>query len=487
MSDTLWLVIDVGSSGVKAALMRDDGEIVATADSPYSTFSAEGGVVEQDADDWWQAAVTACHSLGRDRAAVSAVSITGQMQDLVMLDAAGRPVRPVILYSDTRAKHEAAAVHARFDPHRLRVLTANAQGADALYAKLLWVQQHEPDAIERALIVLFGGADYLCYRLTGAAACDSTTASTTGVFDIRGRRWLDVPLLEALGIAAWAARLPIVVAGGAEVGKASAQAASALGISSGVPVHHAPGDAGATTLGAGSGEIGRAYAYVGSSGWVGFSADAPGSPDQGVFTLAHPHPGRYMHAAPLLTAGGNLDWVMSAFDVHDYAASIEAALAGPITGVTYLPYLNGERAPFIDPLARAAFIGISPSIGRLDLMRAVLEGVVFGYRHVLDVLMSEPPERLILTGGATRSPAWCQLFADILGLPIVLVDGAEHASLRGAVLAAQVARGTRASYALDLPERHTFTPSQRHAADYDRKYAVYRAAYPALKPLFDMG
>ncbi|MBK9121724.1 MAG: hypothetical protein IPM16_01195 [Chloroflexi bacterium] len=487
MNDTLWLVLDVGSSGVKAVLMRDDGAIVTMADAPYSTFSAEGGVVEQDANDWWKAAVAACHALGHDRAEVGAISVTGQMQDLVMLDAAGTPVHPVILYSDTRAKQEAAEVHARFDPHRLRALTANAQGADALYAKLLWVQVNEPDVMARTQVVLFGGADYVCYRLTGAAACDTTTASTTGVFDIRARRWFDQPLLEAMGIEAWASRFPAVVPGGAEAGEVSAHAAAALGVPAGIPVYHAPGDAGATTLGAGSGEIGRAYAYVGTSGWVGFSADASGSPDHGVFTLAHPQAGRYMQAAPLLTAGGNLDWVMNLFDANDYTASIDAALAGPITGVTYLPYLNGERAPFIDPLARAAFIGISPSIDRVDLMRAVLEGVVFGYRHVLDVLMPEPPDRLVLTGGATRSDAWCQLFTDILGLPIVLIEGAEHASLRGAVLSAQVARGTRENYTLSLPERRTFDPNRQHAAQYDRKYAVYRAAYPALKPLFEMG
>ncbi|MCC6566027.1 MAG: hypothetical protein IT298_09725 [Chloroflexi bacterium] len=487
MNDTLWLVLDVGSSGVKAALMDDGGGIVITADAPYSTFSAEGGVVEQDADAWWKAVIDACHHLGHDRAKLGAVNVTGQMQDLVMLDAAGAPVHPVILYSDTRAKHEAAEIHARFGPHRLRALTANSQGADALYAKLLWVQRHDPDVMMRTQIVLFGGADAVCYRLTGAATCDTTTASTTGIFDIRARRWFDSPLLAAVGIEAWASRLPTVVAGGAVGGTVSADAAAALGIPAGIPVHHAPGDAGATTLGAGSGEIGRAYAYAGTSGWVGFSAETPGSPDHGVFTLAHPRAGRYMHAAPLLTAGGNLDWAMSVFEAHDYAASIDAALNGPITGVTFLPYLNGERAPFVDPLARAAFIGISPSVGRADLIRAVLEGVVFGYRHVLDALMAEPLERLILTGGATRSGAWCQLFADILGVPIVLIDGAEHASLRGAMLSSQVARGSRADYTLSLPERSVYAPDRQHAVQYDRKYTVYRAAYPALKPLFGMG
>ncbi|MDL1914635.1 carbohydrate kinase, partial [Anaerolineae bacterium CFX4] len=98
----LWLVLDVGSSGVKAALMDDGGGIVITADAPYSTFSAEGGVVEQDADAWWKAVIDACHHLGHDRAKLGAVNVTGQMQDLVMLDAAGAPVHPVILYSDTR-------------------------------------------------------------------------------------------------------------------------------------------------------------------------------------------------------------------------------------------------------------------------------------------------------------------------------------------------------------------------------------------------
>ncbi|MDZ4764089.1 MAG: FGGY family carbohydrate kinase [Chloroflexota bacterium] len=486
MNDTLWLIVDVGTSGAKAALMMASGELVQTATQPYDTFSAEGGMNEQNAADWWDAVIAACQSFGVEVQRVSAVAVTGQMQDAILIDSAGTPTHPVILYNDMRAHAEAETITARVGADRLMMLTGNEQGADSLWAKLLWLTLHRADAVERAQHILFGAADAIIFHLTGKASTDTTTAATTGLMNLRERGWLDANVLAMMGIGACVGKLPPLVAGGSRVGTVTEPAAAALGIPVGIPVYHAPGDAGAATIGAGSGDMGRAYGYLGTSGWIAFTADAPGAPQNGVFTLAHPQPDRFIQIAPLLTAAGNLEWVHTLFPAESVQGLIDEACARPSSNVIYLPYLNGERTPFRDPLARAAFIGMGGATERADLVRAVLEGVAFGYRHALDALMPQPPDRLILTGGGTRSRAWCQVFADVLGIELLIGSGAEHVGVRGALLAAQVAQGELTGYTPSgfPPIDATLTPNAAQQALYQAKYATYRAAYPALKDLF---
>ena len=165
---------------------------------------------------------------------------------------------------------------------------------------------------------------------------------------------------------------------------------------------------------------------------------------------------------------------------------IGAALERPIADILYLPYLGGERAPFSDPYARAAFIGMNRNAERADMCRAALEGVAYAYAHALDALLPERPQTFVLTGGGTRFMAWCQLFADVLGQPVSIAEDAENVGVRGALLAARFASGWPKSYAPAgyFPIRAILTPNPDLAPRYAQKYAVFRAAYPALKPIF---
>ncbi|MEO8395569.1 MAG: FGGY family carbohydrate kinase [Chloroflexota bacterium] len=484
----IWLIFDIGTSAVKAALMTDQGEIVRSQTEAYPVHSEAGGIVEQKALDWRDAALRASRALrvDDDFAQVGAIAVTGQMQDMILVDGANQPVRDVILYSDMRARSEAAEIMARFGQDRLRELTGNDQAADSLWAKFRWMQMHEPDALSRSKKLLLGAADYLILEFTGVATTDTTTASVTGLMNLRERRWLDVADFEAMGIGAIAGLLPTLVVGGAQVGTLTESAAKTLGLKAGIPVYHAPGDSGAVTLGAGCGEIGHAYGYLGTSGWIAFTAAEAHSPDLGIFTLAHSRADQFIPIAPVLTAGGNLQWIRDLFGVNDYANIITQALARPISSLIYLPYLNGERTPFSDPLARGAVIGLSTSTERADIYRAVLEGVVFAYRQVLDILLPDQLAALTLTGGGTRSEGWCQMFADVLGIPIQIAADAENVGVRGALLSAQVINGTQPNYAPEgyFPIQATLQPDFAQHARYEQKYPLFRAAYPALKPIF---
>jgi xylulokinase len=479
-----WLTLDIGTTGTKAALMEANGQVLRSAYRDYPTQTAEGGVVEQDVRDWWQAAADAARELNPTDA--EAIVITGQMQNVILLDASGEPVRPVILYSDSRAHAEAAALQAAVEPETLRQLTGNDQEAGSLIAKLRWLMAHEPQTLERAAHLLVGAADAIAFRLTGKAASDTTTASTTGLMDISTRAWLSADDLARCGIASAGRLFANLRSGGSQIGAVLPQPAAAWQVRPGIPVYLAPGDAGAATLGAGSGVPGYPYAYIGTSGWVAFTADHRALPESGVFTLAHPQPERFICVAPLLTAAGNFDWAKGLFGADSHAAMIDAALAQPPARLLYLPYLNGERSPFSDPFARGAFIGLEPRHTQPDLVRAVLEGVAFAYRHALDSLLNTPIAHLVLTGGGTRSAGWCQMIADITGVEVSIAPDAANVGLRGAVLAARVADGAAPNFALaDSAQQTTvIQPDSARHAHYDRQYRHFRAAYPALKSLF---
>ena len=478
-----WLVIDIGSSSAKAALIAD-GAILRSASAGYATRVGDAGLVEQEANDWWEAVVTICREIA-EPAPLSGIVLTGQMQDVILIDEQAKPLRPVILYSDARAKSQIERVHERVSPAELIAITGNEQTAGSLLAKLHWLREHEPGSISRAARLLFGGADFIAARMTGAPAADATTASTTGLWDLRAHKLLDVALLRRLELDWLGALLPKVVRGGEQVGSLTTGAAQALGLPAGAPVYLAPGDAGAATIGAGCGEPGPAYAYVGTSGWVGFTAREIGAASAGALTLAHPKRGCFVQVVPMMTSAGNLDWLQGIFSSHNHDDIIAAALARTPSDLIFLPYLHGERAPFNDPLARGAFIGISGRTEKADLWRALLEGIIFAYRHTLSALASPLPAKLTLIGGGARNAGLNQLFADIICLPVHLPPAAENAGLHGALRAVEVTLGIRQDYAISpASDTRILQPSPRHQDHFRRKYQVFLDAYQALKPLF---
>ena len=478
-----YLVYDIGTTGTKAAFV-ETGQIVQSHTATYRTHQGDNGVMEQNVDDWNHALREATARVGVPDD-LDGIILTGQMQNVILLDKQAAPIRPVILYSDTRAHAEADEVNDILTSATLQQVTGNQQDAGSLLAKLRWLAKHEPQSLEQAEHLAFGAADVIAAQLCGRFVSDSTTASTTGLLNIQTRQIVNIELLGKLDLQKYAALMPEIVAGGTQVGTVTETAAKTWGLPAGIPVYLAPGDAGSATIGAGSGEVGAAYAYIGTSGWVAFTATKPAQPESGVITLAHPRPDYFIQVAPLMTAGGNLDWVAGVFHDHDYEHLIKAGLAQAPSRLLYLPYLNGERSPFSDPFARGTFVGLTRQTSQPDMTRAVLEGVGYAYRHVLDALAPAGINSLTVTGGGTRSTAWCQLFADIIGLPVHVAADAENVGLRGALRSVDVARQQASSYALDnLPIAETLRPQAVTKALHDQKYAIFRQLYLDLQHTF---
>jgi xylulokinase len=479
----IWFAFDIGTTGTKAALLDEAQNVLASAYSSYETTRRQNGEVEQNPLEWWQAVLETTRALSKhsEFSSVNLIVLTGQMQNLTLLDGEGQPLRPTILYSDLRAKSEAEEISKLLNADLLYKQTGNEQDSSSLLAKTLWLKHHELSHLENAEYLFLGAADAIVFWLTGQAITDTTTASTTGLMNLQTRDYL-TSAFNKLGLETLSTKLPKLSDGGTLIGTLTDEMAKQLNLLADTQVYLAPGDAGSTTLGAGCSELGEAYAYIGTSGWIAFSSEERAR-ERGVFTLVHPHPKRFIQIAPLLTAGGNLQWIRDLFSSGDYESVITEALLGQPQSLLYLPYLNGERCPVRDPLARGAFIGLSSTTTKADMVRALLEGTVFNYRQALQTLCPTFPKTLTLTGGGTKSSAWCQLFADILGIPVQVMKDAEFVGVRGAQLSALVASGRRKDYTVKN-ECVTFEPDIRLEPHYTKLYDTYLGIYPALKETF---
>lgn len=484
------VAIDIGTTGAKAALVTQAGQVVASGYSSYPTATPTNNYVEQMPDDWWGAACEALTQLWSttnvERNGIAAVALSGQMQDMILLGDDGA-LGAAMLYSDSRAQVEAQAIITQIGAAELVRITGNEQGAASLLAKWRWLQRHEPARLTACRTILLGAHSYVGWRLSGTPSCDYTTASTTGLLDLAGNDWATA-LLTQLELAP--DKLPALLPADMSIGIVTSSAAIATGLPAGLPIYTGAGDLAATTVGVGAGEPGRIYCYLGTSGWIATSLlHATPNPESGVFTLRHPDPVRFIQVAPMLTAGGNLDWVRTRLvDANDYAQINALAAAAPVGshGVLYLPYLAGERSPFSDPNARACYIGISGRTERSDLVRAVMEGTGFAYRSLLEALSNEA-QALYVVGGGARSTVWMQILADILGCPVHVVAEPTNAAARGAAIIVGRALGWYDSFAPHqtfFPIQQTFHPDTAAHHTYQSLYPIFSRLYPQLRTTF---
>ena len=478
-SENLSIVFDLGTTEIKGAVMKNDGTLVQKVTQQNYTTVTDSNRHEQDAIFWWKAICSVSNELCESHK-IHSVIVTGQMQNLLLLNTKGSPLQEVILYSDQRSIEESEWLLQNSCYLDLVAKTGNEQGPTSLLAKLLWIKKHQPEIFSKTNCLLPGASDYVVFRMTGEKATDTTTASTTGLMELVERKWIDEALFNKMGLQGVQTLLPKLFDGGAKIGELQKKAATDLGIPAGLPVFLGPGDAGSATIGAGCGVPGKAYAYIGTSGWVAFAEKQPADPTTGVITLSHPKCDHFIQVAPLLTAGGNLEWAKSLSNFESYDSLINDAISSPLSNLIFLPYLKGERSPFIDPKARGAFIGLQSTTGQSAMNRAVLEGICFAFRHALTALTDTPVNELILTGGGTRSKEFCQMFADVLNVEILILEQDGTVNMRGALKSAQ---GNLEEIEL-FHSAIRFTSKGNLREHYNRLYSGFVEAYPALKSIF---
>ena len=495
MAEGVLLGLDVGTSGVRAILVRPTGEVVASATSALALSTPRPGWAEQDPEDWWAASIAAIRGatakVPNDK--VLAVGISGQMHSSVFLDREGRVIRPALLWCDGRTTPQCAEITRRAGgEHTLREWVSNPALEGFTLPKILWLRDCEPAAFERLATVLLA-KDFVRYRLTGELATEPSDASGTLMFDPVRMRWSE-DLLATVGLSR---ELLPSVGGSAEVlGRVHGAAAEATGVAAGTPVVGGGADNACGAAGVGVVRPGDAVASWGTSGTVlAPTAEPLVEPGLRAHTFCHVVPGVWYLMGVVLSAGGAFSWYRDQFardlaETADSAALLdaEAATIPPgADGVTFLPYLQGERTPHRDAAARGAFLGLTLAHTRAHLTRAVLEGICFALRDAVSLLQSLglAPAQLLLTGGGARSAFLRQLQADVYGLGIATVNREEGPAYGAALLAAV---GARVFPDLTIATRATLTRSavlrpdrDAHRA-YDAAYARFQRAFPAARP-----
>ncbi len=487
------LGIDVSTTATKALLVDGEGRTAGVASSSYDLSTPKPLWAEQDPRLWWDGTCAAVRRVieesGVDPASIAAVGLTGQMHGLVVTDGMGDVLRPAILWNDQRASAECDEMRETLGLKRLVRITGNDAFPGFTAPKLLWVRRHEPETYRQIRHVLLP-KDYVRFRLTGAYATDRAGAGGTLFLDLESRDW-SPRLLAAFDIPPeW---LPPTFEGTEIAGQIGSLANRLTGLKPGTPVVGGGGDQAAQAVGVGAVEPGVVALTLGTSGVVFAASDEPLVEKAGrLHAFPHAVPDTWHVTGVMLSAAGSLRWYRDivAPDVSFDVLVGEASAVEPgCEGLTFLPYLSGERTPHADPRARGAFVGLTLAHGRAHLTRAVLEGVAFGLRDNLalmaDVGLSDVNE-VRVSGGGAKSPVWRQILADVLGVELVTVQAAEGAALGAALLAGVGAgvwpsAGEACAAAVHLGE--VTRPDSDTRSAYEPVYQRFRACYPALKPL----
>ena len=489
-----FLGIDTSTTGSKALLLDDRGQVRGVASSPHTLQAPKPLWSEQNPEEWWQAVVASIRSVlqkaGIAGQAIEAVGLTGQMHGLVLLDGAGRVLRPAILWNDQRTQSQCDEIHARVGRTRFIQITGNVALTGFTAPKILWVQENEPGVFAEARHVLLP-KDYIRYRLTHEYAMDKADGAGTVLFDLKARDW-SREVLEALGIdVAW---MPTTFEGPQFTGCVSEEAASLTGLRAGTPVAAGGGDQAAQAVGVGAVEVGIVGLTVGTSGVVFATTPSAMIEVEGrLHAFCHAVPGLWHFMGVMLSAAGSLQWYRdtlapnASFD--DLLKEAESVPAGS-EGLQFLPYLSGERTPYPDPLARGAFIGLTLRHGRAHMTRAVLEGVSFGLKDSFQLIQNAglgAITQVRASGGGTKGALWRQILASVLEAELVTVNTTEGAAY-GAALLAGVGTGAWTDVASACTScitiKQNTQPDDSQVDAYRKAYPIYQALYPALKRTF---
>jgi xylulokinase len=475
----------------------------ASAFSGYSTDYLQSNWVEQDPEAWWRAVCQSTQELlcssGITKDEIGCVSFSGQMMGCVALDRDARPLRSAIIWADTRAVEEAETIIRQVGMQPAYQITGHRASASYSAAKIMWIQRHQPEIYARTHKFVHA-KDFIVARLTGNFVTDYSDASGTNLYDLQAYDW-SADMLLAAGIDR--EKLPELHAGTDIVGKVRSAAAEEAGLLAGTPVVIGGGDGCCAAAGAGVVREGGAYNYLGSSSWIAIASHQPiFDPTLRTFTFAHLQRGVYMPCGTMQAAGGSYQWLRDTLcqpeketaqnlQIDPYEAmNLEAEKSKPgANGLTYFPYLLGERSPRWNPDARGVYFGLSMGHTRADIIRATLEGITLNLRVILEAFLQQnaniPAMRVI--GGGAKGRIWRQIMADIYQIPIQRPSLLAEATSLGAALAGGIGIGLYPGW--EFAEKITpiideTQPNPELAALYSHKYEFFNQAYQAFEPLY---
>lgn len=479
----LWLGLDVGTTAVKAAAYRPDGTRVAISEAPSRVLSDASGGREQDMSETKATVFRVLGDLAGQCAGASfeALGVAAQGDGLWCVTKDGAPAGPAMLWNDTRA---AADLERLTDSGALGVVgrgchTSLWTGTSAMLWR--WCRKNRPEIVAKTAHVVTC-ADWVGLCLTGKIASDFSNASIPFLdFDIRGYCSAQ---LDALGCDDLADRLVKPTRSDGVLSGLTTEATQATGLPEGLPVSVGTLDLSAMIVGLGMDQAGQTMMIMGTTAVVNILTDRVTPSDTPVgASVLHPTSEVIIRVLAPTTGAAAFDWFAglhpqslggaSAGEIALRMNEVAADVPAGANGVTFLPYLNGERAPFVAPDIRAAFYGLSSTSTKDEMGRAVMEGAAFSLRHCFEEEGGLPSAPVQLTGGGAKNPLWCQIIADVIGQPVVVSDASDHGLWGAAALGASAASlGDATSLASKRSEKLVTYKPRDHDA-YAAPYARY--------------
>ncbi len=496
------LSIDTGSSSAKIVLYDEQGHIASLVRIPTKVNSIERNTAhrEYDPEIWWQASVEGIKQIFQQTyihpSEIVAIGLTGQIGTHIILDKEGNSLYPAMSWQDGRAEDEAQILQEQYPDAVLdKALGMHLPPGTAWpIPRMLWLKKHHPELFKKPF-TLMQTKDYVGYRLTGVAKTD--VLSLRGLVHPKLRRIDSLVSDEILGIADMIDRLPAFGDASEPIGNLSREAAQATNLLAGTPVIAGCGDFHASLVGTGIIDGTYGFNITGTSDHLGRllpeTEKAIGDPRLGKYPSVVP--GWDIFYGATSSGGGAVQWFLEQFGERStqqtIAEYVESMLqqAPHSAGILFLPYLNGERAPIWDALAKGSFIGFGAGHGKAQFFRALLEGVVFSLYDCLSIIheVSEIRLPLRISGAAAGDRCWNQMKADIFGVSVTSMRCHESSSLGSAIISAvgvgmynSFSEGVQAMVAED----ETFTPDSMVHERYAELFTTFREAYKALKPVY---
>lgn len=483
------LGIDLGTSSLKSMLIDEKGTSFVTSQKEYDISSPHQGWSEQDPELWWDACSSTIRSLldktGADPDEIKALSFSGQMHGLVMLDENYKVIRPAILHNDARSGEEVRKIKEELGERRVREWMMNPVYSGFLLVSLLWVRDREPENFARVRHVMLP-KDYLKFRLSGEVTSDYSDASATLAFDVKSVRWNE-DTIRHFGLPEEI--FPPCFGTAEAVGHVCAAAAKETGLSEKTLVVSGGGDQVMQGIGNGVVSPGGSSANVGTAGQVSFQSDRPiENPALSTNTFLGYRKDRWITMGAIMNAGVCLKWCNRLLNQSGYKEINEAVsrVKPGSGGVIFLPYLNGERTPHLNPDISGAFVGVNLSTGRAEITRSVMEGVTYALNQCIEIcgdLGLHTKDYIVASGGGARSDPWRHIMADVFDLP-VRVGATEEQACLGAAIAAGVGAGIfgdieEGCRALVRYQDFTVLPDQERHRIYEEYYQLYKDIYKA--------
>jgi xylulokinase len=498
MADPLLLGIDVGTSSVKVVLADQRGNFFATASSSYKYKQTFQGQAEQDPEDWWKAISHATQSLrsayAEEWKRIACIGVSGQGVAAIPVGADGAPLRDAILWLDTRASAEARELAENYGKEAAAI-SGKMPAAYNFEPKLLWLQRHDAELWQRTEKVLTT-TSFIILRLTGKSVMNYSDAGITLSWDLKRNCWSE-ELMNRIGIAkekfCTAVPCPQII------GHVTKEAALATGIPYGIPVVAGGEDTSCAGLAMGVLSEQDVQLSMGTATTINVPFSRPVS-DSRLLSFPHVIEGLTLMGGSMVAGGIALDWLQTVLGNLDAGEKLReewmekltleasAILAGS-NGLIFLPYLAGELQPINDGFARGMFFGLSLSTSRAEMFRSVMEGTAFAIEHNLRIVREAGarPSRILAVGGPTRNDLWCQIIADVTGLPLHASDERGGAALGSAILAGigiDLFRDPLPMQRAHSSERRPFTPDNANHCEYSRIFSIYKDIYPVVKDLF---